>query len=161
MGFNWLQSAALQLARNGYIVLNSKLQQCFVFVFPVANIQAYLFVVIVHLFQLRPFVRFFRFQFILLFDALDSTTGRIAPILESATPLFHAHNLLPVKSTHLQRPVQITHRNRYELIIRDIWYRTWRKWSLPTMEDFVVPESTLLQFSTYQRRLSLTLCIHS
>ena len=34
-------------------------------------------------------------------------------------PLLHLHDLVPVEATHLQLPVEVPHRERHEVLVRD------------------------------------------
>ena len=39
--------------------------------------------------------------------------------MTSLLPLLHLHDLVPVEAAHLQLPVEVPHRERHEVLVRD------------------------------------------
>lgn len=109
-----------QFWRDGNFIIDRKLFQCFILEAPADALFAQFSVFGLHRFHISPFLNsnamkkmlisnqnvqnvsnskisktyvwFFRFEVILLFNALDSTTGRIASVLQCTTPLFHTND---------------------------------------------------------------------
>lgn len=70
------------------------------------------------------------FQFVFLFNTLNTATGCIAPIFQCTSSLFHTNDFTARQSTHFQLAIEIAYRNRYQIIIANIGYWTWWQWCL-------------------------------
>lgn len=90
---------------------------------------------------------FFRFKIVLLLDALDTATGRVASVFQCATSLFHTHNFGTSQTTQFQRSIQVPHRNGYQFIVTNIGNRTWRQWGLQFRGEYFLKLVSL--FTSY------------
>lgn len=110
----------VQLRGQGDVLRDGKLPQRLVLVSPGIGLVAQPLVLVLDLLQVRPLLGLFHLQLILLFDSLDTTTGRVSSILERSSPLLHPHDLVPGQTAHLQRPIEVPDRNRDQFIVADV-----------------------------------------
>lgn len=140
---------------NRNFIVDGELLQRFEFEAPIHAFLAYLCIILLRRLHVMPFLSkcetdincaqhirwpiaitcsthlwFFRFQFILLLDALDTATGGVTTILQCTTSLLHSNDFAARQSTQFQRTIQITYGDWYQFIIADIGNRARRQWCL-------------------------------
>lgn len=72
------------------------------------------------------YLRFFRFQFVLLLDAFDATWSGVASVLQRSPSLLHPNDFIPIKSAKFERSIQVTDGDGNKLLIANV--RKWARW---------------------------------
>lgn len=70
-----------------------------------------------HILNIQPLLALFRFQLVLLLNALDAAGSSVASVLQRPPALLHAYDLFAGQPAQLQLAVEVAHRYRDEFIV--------------------------------------------
>lgn len=110
----------VQLRWQRDLLADGKLPQGFVLVPQGIDLVAHSVRLLVHLLHVAPLLRLFRLQLVLLLDPFDPAARGVSTVLERAPPLLHPDDLIPGQATQLQGTVQVSDRNRHQLVVADV-----------------------------------------
>uniref|UniRef100_A0A8D8QHA1 Uncharacterized protein n=1 Tax=Cacopsylla melanoneura TaxID=428564 RepID=A0A8D8QHA1_9HEMI len=103
-----------------YLMFGSKLHQCFTFERVRMNFFTHQITILFHQLHVMIFLRFLRFQLILLLNPFYATTSSISSVFQSSPSLFHLDDIFSTQAPHLERPIQVTYTDCNQIIITDV-----------------------------------------